>query len=164
MKVICPKCRATTNLGPNGGDLSDYHYKLECPVLRERRDVTDRADGGTSVERGETGDVNNASASLCRHVALWKSLVTVISKRNGLDWPLGNEQCCGGGQGAADGKVVGDGSSAPGREVRSAKSSYRLRLIMIVQRLMAPSGLYLKESAILGSYLTSDSRPARVSA
>ena len=37
MKVICPKCRATTNLGPNGGDLSDYHYKLECPVLRERR-------------------------------------------------------------------------------------------------------------------------------
>ena len=37
MKVICPKCRATTNLGPNGGDLSDYHCKLECPVLRERR-------------------------------------------------------------------------------------------------------------------------------
>jgi hypothetical protein len=35
---------------------------------------------------------------------------------------------------------------------------------LIVKRLMAPSGLYLKESAILGSYLTSDSRPARVSA
>ena len=32
MKVICPKCRATTNLGPSGGE-----YKLECPVLRERR-------------------------------------------------------------------------------------------------------------------------------
>jgi hypothetical protein len=37
MKVICPKCRATTNLGPSGADLSDTHYKLECPVLRERR-------------------------------------------------------------------------------------------------------------------------------
>jgi len=37
MKVICPKCRAITNLGPNGGDLSDARYKLECPVLRERR-------------------------------------------------------------------------------------------------------------------------------
>jgi hypothetical protein len=36
-KVICPKCRATTDLGPNGADLSDAHYKLECPVLRERR-------------------------------------------------------------------------------------------------------------------------------
>ena len=24
-------------LGPNGADLSDVRYKLECPVLRERR-------------------------------------------------------------------------------------------------------------------------------
>jgi hypothetical protein len=37
MKVICPKCRAITNLGPNGGDLSDAGYKLKCPVVRERR-------------------------------------------------------------------------------------------------------------------------------
>jgi hypothetical protein len=37
MKVICPKCRATTNLGPNRSDLIDARYKLECPVLRERR-------------------------------------------------------------------------------------------------------------------------------
>jgi hypothetical protein len=37
MKVLCPKCRATTNLGPNGEVLTDDHYKLECPVLRERR-------------------------------------------------------------------------------------------------------------------------------
>jgi hypothetical protein len=36
MKMICPKCRATTNLGPNG-EVTDDHYKLECPVLRERR-------------------------------------------------------------------------------------------------------------------------------
>jgi len=37
MKVTCPKCRATTNLGPNGADLSDADYKLKCPVVRERR-------------------------------------------------------------------------------------------------------------------------------
>jgi hypothetical protein len=37
MKVMCSKCRATTNLEPKGGDLSDVHYKLVCPVLRERR-------------------------------------------------------------------------------------------------------------------------------
>ena len=37
MKVICPKCRTTTDLGSSGGDLSDARYKLECPVLRERR-------------------------------------------------------------------------------------------------------------------------------
>ena len=37
MKVICPKCRATANLGPKRSDLVDVHYKLECPVLRERR-------------------------------------------------------------------------------------------------------------------------------
>jgi hypothetical protein len=36
MTVICPKCRAATDLGSNGGD-SDARYKLECPVLRERR-------------------------------------------------------------------------------------------------------------------------------
>jgi hypothetical protein len=36
MKVACLKCRATTNLGPNG-ELTDDHYKLKCPVLRERR-------------------------------------------------------------------------------------------------------------------------------
>ena len=37
MKVICPKCRAITNLGPSGGDLNDVGYKLKCPVVRERR-------------------------------------------------------------------------------------------------------------------------------
>ena len=37
MKVICPKCRAITNLGSSGGDLSDAGYKLKCPVVRERR-------------------------------------------------------------------------------------------------------------------------------
>jgi hypothetical protein len=37
MKVICPKCRAAMNLGPNGADLSDADYKLKCPVVRERR-------------------------------------------------------------------------------------------------------------------------------
>jgi len=44
--------------------------KFVREVLRQRgdADVTDRADGGTSVERGETGDVNNAPSSPCRHV------------------------------------------------------------------------------------------------
>jgi hypothetical protein len=37
MKVICPKCRATTNLEPKRSDIIDVRYKLECPVLRERR-------------------------------------------------------------------------------------------------------------------------------
>ena len=31
--VTCPRCRAETDLGPTGDDLSDTGYRLTCPVL-----------------------------------------------------------------------------------------------------------------------------------
>ena len=33
MKIKCPQCPAEADLGPNGNDLSDTHYKLQCPVI-----------------------------------------------------------------------------------------------------------------------------------